>query len=56
MRKMLLGVLIGLLLGYALSGPAVSAQPPARLFGTTSTGTPVPIAADTSGNLAVTCQ
>lgn len=56
MRKLLLGLLVGLLLGWMLNPPPVVAQAAQRIFGTTAAGAPIPIRATDAGLLRVACQ
>jgi hypothetical protein len=57
MRNLIIGLLAGLFVGLVLAGSVstATAQNPTRIYGTSSTGAAVPIAA-TSGSLHVACQ
>jgi len=54
MRNLMLGLLVGLCLGLVLAGNVATAQAPVRVFGTSATGTPVPIGV-TDDALRVKC-
>jgi hypothetical protein len=56
MRTFILGVLVGMVLMLALIPTPVEAQAIARLFAATSTGAPIALRADASGNLKVVGQ
>lgn len=56
MKKLLFGVLLGIVLAWAVSPPAVLAQAIARIYGTTSSGAPIALKATDAGALRVVCQ
>lgn len=59
MRRTVIGLIVGVLIGLLLSwtSPAIAQQARMRIFGTdTTTGGAVPIGVDASGNLKVVCQ
>ena len=56
MKRLLFGVLLGFVLAWAFSPPAVLAQAVARIFGTTSSGAPIAIQATDAGFIRVVCQ
>lgn len=53
MQKLIIAALLGFILGQLASPASVSAQAIRRLYGTTTAGAPIALAADASGYLKV---
>ena len=53
MRKLIIAALLGFILGSLTSPQSAAAQAVRRLYGTTTGGAPIALAADSSGYLKV---